>query len=283
MKNVLEQILSDLQSGRLSHAVLLEGGSAEQRHEFACTIAKALVCQGKSVPCDVCSDCIKANAASHPDIHFYAGGSTAASFKVDTVREIRQTASILPNEAERKVFILENTQTMAAGAQNALLKILEEPPYYVNFILTCPTQSAMLDTILSRVTVYTCPQEQDEACTADQEKAGLIASRILKNVAVKKEWEVLKETAQFEKDKNLFALCCREMRRLAECALINKVADIQADESVEQISSLFPKSKLISLIDICANTLDSLQKNLNGNLLITLFCAQLLTDQHGRI
>ncbi|MGN0635192.1 MAG: hypothetical protein ACI4I5_03130 [Acutalibacteraceae bacterium] len=283
MEKVLEQILSDLQNGKLSHAILLEGGSQEKRHAFARTVAKALVCSGKAVPCDICADCIKANADSHPDILFYAGGATVGSFKVDTVREIRRVASVLPNEAERKVFVLENTQAMAAGAQNALLKILEEPPYYVHFILTCPSQSAMLDTVLSRVTVYTCPQEQNETNTADLEKARTVASSILKNVAVKKEWDVLKETAQFEKDKDFFTLCCQEMRSLAELALVNKVADLPADETVEQISSLFPKSKLISVIDVCANTLDSIQKNLNGNLLITLFCAQLLTDQYGRI
>ena len=80
-----------------------------------------------------------------------------------------------------------------------------------------------------------------------------------------------------------FALCCQEMRSLAELALVNKVADLPADKTVEQISSLFPKSKLVCVIDVCANMLDSIQSNLNGNLLITLFCAQLLTDQYGRI
>lgn len=283
MEKVLGQILSDLQNGKLSHAILLEGGSPEDRHELACSVAKALVCSAQAAPCDACSNCIKANADAHPDILLYSGGATVGSFKVDTVREIRRLASVLPNEAERKVFVLENTQAMAAGAQNALLKILEEPPYYVHFVLTCPSQSAMLDTVLSRVTVYTCPQEQNQADTADLEKARTVACSILKNVAVKKEWDVLKETAQFEKDKAFFALCCQEMRSLAELALVNKVADLPADETVEQISSLFPKSKLVCVIDVCANMLDSIQSNLNGNLLITLFCAQLLTDQYGRI
>lgn len=279
----LAQILSHLHSHKLSHAILIDGGTQEQRLQIARETAKALVCRGTNPPCDTCSDCVKANARSHPDILVYSGGATVGSFKVDTVREIRQTASILPNEADRKVFILENVESMAAGAQNALLKILEEPPHYICFILTCSSHSAMLDTILSRVTVYSCPSESQSIDSQELLKAREIAENILRNAAVRKEWDVLKQTAVFEKDKNLFALCCQEMRSIAEQALVGKITDTEMNESVEQIGSLFPKSKLYSVIEICGNTLDSIQKNLNGNLLITLFSAQLLSDQNGRI
>lgn len=278
MDKIRNQILSDLHSGKLSHAVLLDGGTAQQRREIAQEVAKALVCRGEHAPCNTCSDCVKANAQSHPDILLYSGGSTVGSFKVDTVREIRQTASILPNEADRKVFILENVESMAAGAQNALLKILEEPPYFICFILTCASHSAMLDTILSRVTVYSCPSESLSVDSEELQKARMIAHSILRNTAVKKEWDVLKETAVFEKDKNLLALCCQEMRSIAEQALVSKITDTQTSETVEQIANLFPKSKLDSIIRICADTLDSIQNNLNGNLLNTLFCAQLLSE-----
>lgn len=72
------------------------------------------------------------------------------SFHVDTVRNIINDAYIQPNEADYKIYILANAHCMNQNAQNALLKILEEPPKYVVFILTTNSKSALLSTVLSR-------------------------------------------------------------------------------------------------------------------------------------
>ena len=65
---------------------------------------------------------------NHPDVLMIGGEGPSSSFPVETVREIRSSAYILPNEAEYKVVILSGADETSTGAQNALLKILEAPP-----------------------------------------------------------------------------------------------------------------------------------------------------------
>lgn len=71
---------------------------------------------------------------------------------------------MLPNEAAYRVLILAEAQTMTPQAQNALLKILEEPPAHVIFILTCENRSQLLETVRSRCVCLTLqPVAWDEA------------------------------------------------------------------------------------------------------------------------
>ena len=171
-ENAVEKSLfSALCTRRFPHAAILEGSSPEERMALAKKIAASLVCTGGEVPCGVCSDCIKASADSHADILIYSVEDKPKAFKVDIVREIRSKAYIVPNEAQRKVFILENSHTMGVEGQNAILKILEEPPSYVNFILLCSTRSGFLPTVLSRSVVYNLGQAsaaEDEALPKDK-------------------------------------------------------------------------------------------------------------------
>ena len=109
-----------------------------------------MVCRGNDKPCGECSQCKKAIGAIHPDISECIPAGTANSFHVDTVRNIINDAYVQPNEADYKIYILANAHCMNQNAQNALLKILEEPPKYVVFILTTNSKSALLSTVLSR-------------------------------------------------------------------------------------------------------------------------------------
>ena len=77
-----------------------------------------------------------------------------AEIKVDTARAIRSDCAVLPNESARRVFLIRHAQNMNVSAQNALLKILEEPPAYAFFILMTENASAILPTILSRCTHF---------------------------------------------------------------------------------------------------------------------------------
>ena len=138
-------------AGRLPHALLIEGPPGSGRRSFALRMAQAAVClAAEENPCGVCAGCHKALADTHPDIMRAGGSGGARSFHVDAIRAIRETAYILPNEAPRRVILLEQAENMTDTAQNALLKILEEPPGHVLFILTCENRSQMLPTIQSR-------------------------------------------------------------------------------------------------------------------------------------
>lgn len=160
-------------SGRVPHAFLIDGPQGSGKKTLAALIAAAIVCEGggenpsAEKPCGECRQCKNALGSGHSDILVYSGKGGARSFSVDTVREIRLAAYIAPNDAEKKVFILTDIQDMTEAAQNALLKILEEPPAYTVFVLTCEGKARVLPTVLSRAQLITLgPVNEAEALEA---------------------------------------------------------------------------------------------------------------------
>ena len=282
MERVLQQIFDDLQYNKLSHAVLIDGGTAEEREEAARRTAQAILCAGRNKPCGVCASCVKAAAHSHPDILVYSGGATVGSFKVDTVREIRAQASVLPNESDNKVFVLLACESMLPAAQNALLKILEEPPYYVRFVLCCSTQRAMLDTILSRVTVYSA---SDSAATNDEkaDEADRLAHEILRVVSEQNEAQLLRVTAVFEKDKDLFRVTCHALASVTADVLVRSVRAESDGGFTDEIVSRISQRRLLQIVDIANQTVQSMQENSNANLLLSCFCSRLCAEANERI
>lgn len=283
MDSVYSIILSDLRHGRLSHAVLLDAGSPADRLALARATAKALVCSGAQPPCGVCPHCQKAETNAHPDILVYTGAGSIGSFKVDTVREIRALSMVTPNEAARKVFILENAECMAVGAQNALLKILEEPPRYVTFLLTCASHTQLLETIRSRVTLYSLRDEAPAAeLTKQQQLASQTAERILLAVAAHDEMQIMRETAALEKDKDVFRLCCQNMALTAAEAMKVKRTDAPSSSLAERLSSEMALEDLYAVWQTANETIANIASNTNGNLLLSYFCAQLAAGTNER-
>ncbi|HIZ20804.1 MAG TPA: ATP-binding protein [Firmicutes bacterium] len=163
-----ELLSAFVDGGRLPHTLLLEGPAGSGRRTLARLIARAAVCTGEGEkPCGLCPACIKAAGGNHPDILETGGEGAARSFHIETVREIRDTVYVLPNEAPRRVMILAGAQGMTEQAQNALLKILEEPPAHALFILTCENRAQLLPTIQSRaVCIPLGPVPPEEAAEA---------------------------------------------------------------------------------------------------------------------
>ena len=145
---------SSVNSGRFPHAAILEDEDSERLMDTAKTLAAALVCSGDDKPCGRCINCLKARSDSHPDIKIFEPDPKTNNFKVETVREIRSDAYIVANEADRKVYILKDAQNMLVPAQNALLKVLEEPPEGVCFLLLTDDKNVFLQTVLSRCAVF---------------------------------------------------------------------------------------------------------------------------------
>ena len=117
---------------RLSHAYLLTGPEGPERAEQARRLAAALLCGGAESPCGVCRDCRKALAGLHPDVITVERERTDKQLRQDIlvgqIRRMTADAVLAPNEAARKVYIIDQADRMNQQAQNALLKALEDPP-----------------------------------------------------------------------------------------------------------------------------------------------------------
>ena len=143
-------------AGRLAHAYIVSAPSKEEYLRTARIVAAAAVCTGAgSVPCGQCRACRKAAGNIHPDIIPVRRltddkGREKREIGVDQIRQVIGDAYVLPNEAERKVYIIEEAETMNTAAQNAALKLLEEPPRGVIFLLCTSNPEQLLPTVRSR-------------------------------------------------------------------------------------------------------------------------------------
>lgn len=277
---VEKSIAAALYSRRFPHAVILEGSSPEERMSLAKNIAAALVCTNAEAPCGVCPNCRKAAADSHADILIYSVEDKPKAFKVDLVREIRNKAYIVPNEADRKIFILENSHTMGVEGQNAILKILEEPPSYVNFILLCSSKSGFLQTVLSRATVYNLGQtsaSDDESLP--REKIIEAAKEVALSVAALNDFETVKAAAVFEKDAKLLREALPVIQEIFAASL--RIKYNAAEETSEfgitpsELSQKLSRRSLLELIEATDSLMESIKLNANHNLMVTALCTKL--------
>lgn len=147
----LKEQLQPRLSGGLGHAYILSGPAGSGKHTLAAILSRALVCSGNGVrPCGCCSDCKKALSGIHPDIITISHLPDKKAINVDQVRQMRADAHIRPNEAARKVYILEEADLMQEEGQNAMLKLLEDGPSYAAFLLLTENAGGLLTTIHSR-------------------------------------------------------------------------------------------------------------------------------------
>lgn len=141
---------SFLKENRIPHAILIEGDKGTGRHTLAHFLAKAAVCSGENIPCNNCRNCNNADSSCHPDIIFTAPEDGKKNIAVSQIRELRDETYVKPHSANRRVFVIDYADTMNPQSQNALLKVLEEPPGSVIFILIAESKSSLLPTVISR-------------------------------------------------------------------------------------------------------------------------------------
>ncbi len=144
----LSLLLNEIKSGTLPKTFLIEGKDEASRKEAARICAAALVCEKNEAPCTECNACRKVLEERHPDVTVI--NAEQSKVGVDDIRKVRLDANISPFEAECKIVIFDSAHTLNVQSQNALLKILEEPPQSVYFILTAPSSKLLLPTVDSR-------------------------------------------------------------------------------------------------------------------------------------
>lgn len=161
IKNNIE---TSLAFGRFPHAVIIEGESGSGKNVLAKFIAAALLCENDNSPCGECRSCKQVMAGTHPDLFYRAPEDNKKSISVEQIRTLRNEAYIRPQMSDKKVFILDCADTMNSQSQNAILKILEEPPGKTFFLLLARSRAALLPTIISRcVTFALCDPDIEES------------------------------------------------------------------------------------------------------------------------
>lgn len=169
---VKSTVLNFISAHRIPHAIMIEGDNLDENLALADFIAKAAVCGSAEPPCNKCLNCHQAEVKTHPDITYVRTEDGKKNLTVGQVRQIRTDAFVKPHSADNRVFIIEEAQRLNEQAQNALLKVLEEPPQNVVFILVTPSKTALLDTIISRCVVLSLysdkTQENDYTDIAEQ-------------------------------------------------------------------------------------------------------------------
>lgn len=312
-EKVIEQLGVFIDSGRFPHALIIEGEQGLGKRTLAKQLAQALVCRGEQVPCGECSQCKKARDGIHPDIFEHSASGAVNSFHVEVVRNVINDAYVKPNEADKKIYILGNAHCMSLSAQNALLKVLEEPPEYVNFIMTVESKSMMLPTILSRSVVisldgadidegakYICTMLEDkdysEVRTALETFNGNIGKaveslesdktaeltavccNICRALVNSNEYEVMCLIGALQKDRGAVVFCCDYMKNIFRDALFYESGRLISgcSELAELLHRRIAKKKLIDLIDVCDKLKSTALMNANNAVLITKLCYSLM-------
>ena len=144
-----ENLISSLNRGHISHFYLISGPLGSGKHLLSRLLAAAILCQGKDKPCGRCPSCRKVMENLHPDV-ITVEDPEHKTVAVKIVRQFREDVFIRPNESDHKIYIFP--QELGVEGQNALLKILEEPPEYGVFLLLTDNPEKILPTVRSRCT-----------------------------------------------------------------------------------------------------------------------------------
>ncbi len=298
---------------RLPHALLIEGPSGSGRKLLASIVAAAAVCTADNKPCGVCAACRKAQTG-HPDITWLRGNGMPKSLSVDVIRDLREQTAVKPNEAVNKVAVIADADCMNVQAQNALLKILEEPPSYMKFILTVKSRTVLLPTVQSRcMCVSLLGVTENEALGVlkaqypDTEESELlsrirlfsgcigavkdsfgdetfaqtiaIVTQIAMAITSPTELDLMKATAPMEKDKPLTDAVLSGLKSVLRDALVMSAGGETtvgvAPAASKELSGMLTQKRLVACLETVEELTVSRTRNMNQSLLITLLCARL--------
>ena len=148
---------------RLSHAYIVPLSLAH-------TLAMAVVCSSsEQVPCLSCSNCNKSSRNIHPDITVIGKLEGKREIQVNQIRELKKDVIVVPNDSNKKAYIIREAETMNVASQNAILRILEEPPSHTVFILATESPDGLLPTVRSRcITINQRAQAPSVSASIDE-------------------------------------------------------------------------------------------------------------------
>lgn len=151
-QHIVKTLQNAVKQNKIAHAYLFCGPRGTGKTTIAKIFAKAINCEdADQKPCLICSNCLAVQDGSHPDVIEI---DAASNNGVDEVRELIEKVKYAPLKGKFKVYIIDEVHMMSAGAFNALLKTIEEPPEHVIFIFATTEPQKVLPTIISRCQRY---------------------------------------------------------------------------------------------------------------------------------
>lgn len=276
-----------IESGRIPHAVVLDGGSASARLALADFLGQALLCTApEGRPCGNCAPCRKVLSGSHPDLIHITPEPGRKTLTVDVIRRMREDAYILPNESDHKVYVVEQAELLQDYAQNALLKILEEPPAYATFLLCTASKSALLPTVLSRTAVFSLnadPSEETDETVREESLAR--AKTLAEAVLSKKELELLAAVSTFEKNYDALPATLDEFQLILRDALVAQAGGTHslspAAEEADRLSKRLPADRLLTMEQAVGEIRAAVLRHANKNLTLNRLCSRLAAAAWG--
>ncbi|HMC80641.1 MAG TPA: DNA polymerase III subunit gamma/tau [Acidimicrobiia bacterium] len=160
--HVTQTLQNALAEERVPHACLFSGPRGTGKTSTARILAKALNCERapSREPCNVCASCLEITDGSSLDV---VEIDAASHGSVDDARDLREKVAYAPVGGRRKVYIIDECHMLTAAANNALLKVLEEPPSHVVFVFATTEPSKVLQTVQDRCQRYEFRTVEPEA------------------------------------------------------------------------------------------------------------------------
>lgn len=154
------RLYASITAETLPHALLITGPQGSGKKTLALEIAAALNCEnrqtgGRPLPCGVCNTCRRIKSGNFTDIMRLSRRDGRATLGVEEIRLFREDMFLAPNEATRKIYIIDEADKLTPNAQNALLTVLEEPPKNVYIMLLADSTDKILTTVKSRAQLIT--------------------------------------------------------------------------------------------------------------------------------
>ncbi len=147
-KKLLE---NTVRSNNVLHSYLFFGTEGIGKKIFAKEFSKMILCNSKDEkPCNKCKSCIEIDSNNNPD--FFVIEPDGGSIKIEQIRQMQKSILEKPIESNKKVYIINDAETMTKEAQNCMLKTLEEPQDFIVIILIASNENNILPTVKSRCT-----------------------------------------------------------------------------------------------------------------------------------
>lgn len=277
------QLVALIDSNRLPHAIVIEGGTAAARTALAQELAMARLCTAsEQKPCRRCAVCKKVKAKAHPDVFYLTPEKDKKLLAVKQIRWMRTDAYVLPNDGDCKVYLIPEAEKMTPACQDALLKVLEEPPQFSSFILCCESKSVLLETVLSRVAVFHLPEETGEKGSkkkrafAEETAVNLAAALVAEN-----EFQLLSATAVLEKKGEELLLVLDQLSLIVRDALVLRAGSTHLlsghPEAAEPLSRRYDSATLLAVKQALTRLSEDTARAANKNLTVTRLCSSLMT------